>query len=152
MTRPDCKYPSIDCEFNYADEFGDPLNKCHHEGGCIFKVYPDENEEWGLQKALTHSPFWTLWGCDSKKKVVVDETIIMAIKAWAGDSTEPNSGLYKNPEAMFSALDLIYCLLDEAQEGPVKVSKDKPYSAAPGTWEISQIVSINPNEVRRTIE
>ena len=152
MTRPDCKYPSLDCEFNYADEFGDPLNKCHHEGGCIFKVYPDENEEWNLQKALQHSPFWTLWGCDSKKKLVVDETIITAIKAWAGDATEPNSGLYKNPEAMFNALDLIYCLLDEAQKGPVKVSKDKPYSNAPGTWEISQIASIFPNEVRRITE
>lgn len=145
---PDCKYPELHCEFNYVDEFGDPLNKCYHEGGCIFKVYPDENEEWGLQQALQYSPFWTLWGCDRKKKVVVDETIITAIKAWAGDATEPNSGLYKNPEAMFSALDLIYSIIDEAQEGPVKVSKDKPYSNAPGTWELSQIVSIDTHAKR----
>jgi len=150
MRKPNCKYPDLACSFNYEDEFGDPLNKCFtKDGKCIYKIYPDEGEEWDLQKCLRHSPFWTLWGTDSDKQLIVDETIIRAIKAWAGDATEPNSEFYKNPEAMFNALDMIYYLIEAAQEGPVKVSKEKPYTNSPRTYEINQIVSIINQEVRK---
>ena len=152
MKRPKCKYTDLACEFNYQDEFGDPLDECFNKGGCIYKIFPDEGEEWNLQKTLRHSPFWTLWGCNGDKKYVVDETILRAIKAWAGDATEPNSGMYNNPESMYNALELIYYLIDEAQDGDVIVSKEKPYTNEPDSWKINQIKPYNSSTSSKNLE
>ena len=144
-----CKYTDLTCQYNYVDEFGDPTNRCFtQDGNCIYKIYPDEKEDWDLQKAILHSPFWTLWGCDRKGTLAVDETIIAFIKAISGDATEPNSGLYKNPDAMYNALDLIYMIIDEAQENNLTIRKEQPYTNEPGEWKINKIESIVTHESR----
>ena len=66
--------------------------------------------------------YHTMSGCVSTNdgKVTIHEGIVRAIMNWCGNCTDPANGpdYYNNPRAMFTALNLIYKLLEEHGEGP----------------------------------
>ena len=58
--------------------------------------------------------YFTNRGCDVKGSVKIPLTWINRIMNWSGACTDPleREDFYKNPRAMFVALDLIYRMLD----------------------------------------
>src|SRR4030042_1131913 len=146
-----CKYPEIECEHKnyYSNDEAEENALCQAilKGitECPLKIYEGEGEHWSLQETITKSPCWNLRGfLYYKDQLIVDEKIIRAIMSWAGDCTEPNSGIYKDPDAMFNALDLIYKLIDEcAGDKPVIIeNKDHP-GDTPTTVYLKQIKSVS---------
>jgi len=150
-----CKYPEVNCLHKnyYANDEDEenPICEAIREGidECPLKVYEPDGETWSLQETIIKSPHWNLKGFQYyKDKLLVDEKIIRAISSWAGDCTEPNSGIYNNPEAMFNALNLIYKLIDECEESPVTIENKPFYGDDPETVNLSRIISFNTHEKR----
>ena len=151
-----CKYPGTECPHkNYYlgdDEEENPLCQVIRSGvaGCPLKVYEPEGETWSLQETITRSPYWNLRGFKYYRgAIIVDKKIIRAIMSWAGDCTEPNSGIYKHPDAMFNALNLIYKLIDECEEGPVTVENKDVLGEGPESVKLLQIKSVGKHSKRR---
>ncbi len=62
--------------------------------------------------------YHSLGGCEERGRLLVPKTVVRAIMNWCGNCTDPNNGPdhFNNPRAMFTALNLIYKLLEETQE------------------------------------
>jgi hypothetical protein len=73
-------------------------------------------KEWNkFQEALEENMYFNMKGCESVKgTVAIPREWYYQILNWSGSCTDPNESedYYKNPRAMFVALDLIYLLLD----------------------------------------
>jgi len=70
-----------------------------------------------FEDTLLYQPYFTyVWNGGYYK---VHASILDTIRSWAAVCTEPNEGIhyFNNPSAMFAALDMIYKLIDEAQDG-----------------------------------
>jgi len=65
--------------------------------------------------------YHSLGGCEIPGFFLVPKTVIRAIENWCGNCTDPYNGPdhFNNPRAMFTALNLIYKLLDELQRAPM---------------------------------
>ena len=151
-----CKYPGVMCpHVNYYENDQDkenPLCYAMRDGvtECPLKVYEPEGETWSLQEAIKKSPYWNLRGfLHYKDKLIVDEKIIRTISSWAGDCTEPNSGIYNDPEAMFNALNLIYKIIEECEAGSVTVENKDRFDREPETVHLNQIESISSDKERK---
>jgi len=150
-----CKYSGIGCKHVCFEE-----NDRDEENGycmairdgvteCPYQVYEPEGETWTLQETITKSPHWNFRGFKYfNDLLLVDEKIIRVIKNWAADSTEPNMSCYKDPEAMFNALDLIYKLLDEAEQGSLTIENKELRYSEPETVHLKQIVSVSKHRKR----
>lgn len=69
-----------------------------------------------LEETLETAKFFTFKGCVGKGEYRVPRIYINAILNWAGNCTDPfDVDNYKNPEAMFEALDLIFKVLQPLQ-------------------------------------
>ena len=99
---------------------------------------------YSLQQWHDEHPNHTLGGCisSSDKMVPIHEGVIRAIQNWCGNCTDPGNGpdMFYNKRSMWKALNMIYTLLEELQEGPQR------YEANWGgeTWviDLPQIKSI----------
>ena len=79
------------------------------------------NELEGVFEELHNSQLYqSLSGCHVDGHFLVPETVIRAIMSWCGNCIDPGNGpdFFNNPRTMFTALNLIYKLLGELQEGP----------------------------------
>ena len=96
-----------------------------------------------FQEKHYRNMYFTLAGCEEDGFVKVPKIVIRAIMNWAGCCTDSNESedYYKNPRAMFVALDLIYSLLDELQEDKVYAAKDSQGEAR--EWYIPKISIIS---------
>jgi len=67
-----------------------------------------------IETLLEDNIYFTLEGCYEEGEIAIPKTFFNAVWAWAGECTDPNSGgnYYGNPFAMFTALNLIYRLLE----------------------------------------
>ena len=89
------------------------------------KPYVPDFTDLNFEETLLYQPYfsynWTNLG-----HYKVHTSILDTIKAWAAICTEPNEGIhfFNNPSAMFAALDLIYKIIDEAQDGYVEFTDD----------------------------
>lgn len=88
------------------------------------KPYVPDFTDLGFENTLQYQPYFSfIWekGCSK-----VHNSILRTIKGWAGMCTEPNEGIhyFNNQTAMFSALDMIYKLIDEAEDGFVEFDED----------------------------
>ena len=150
-----CKYPGIRCKhimyYENDEDEENPLCMALREGltECPFKVYEQEKEIWTFQETLTNSPHWNLRGCKYfNGMMLVDEKIIRASKNWAADPGEPSMSCYNDTEAMFNALDMIYKLLDEAEEGPLTITNKDVRGEGQEIVELKQITTIKSDSFR----
>lgn len=77
------------------------------------KIYPEKWEE--FLEILDENLYFNMKGCESfKGSVSIPKEWYYQILNWAGACTDEGESedYYKNPRAMFVALDLIYQLLD----------------------------------------
>ena len=101
-----------------------------------------------FQDKLENNMYWTLRGCEVDGFYVIPKTALRAIMNWAGTSTDPHESedYYKNPRAMFVALDMIYTLLEELFEGPQHYSKW--YGEFHPEWELHSTSEFKENHVK----
>lgn len=99
-----------------------------------------------FKEALQKSKYWTLRGCEMQGFSLVDRTILLFIQNIAGTATDPDDEYFKNPEAMFEALDLIWKILEDARKGGFTVEKRSDLTERVHTWTIHKIekVKIEP--------
>ena len=71
-----------------------------------------------FKEKLDENIYFTLRGCRENGFVKVPRTIINFMSNISGTCTDPNEteDFYKNPRAMFVALDLIYEALEEIRK------------------------------------
>ena len=71
-----------------------------------------------FQEALEDNIYFNMRGCSVEGSIKIPREWFYQILNWSGECTEPNAGedYYKNPRAMYVALDLIYRLLDCIEE------------------------------------
>jgi len=93
-------------------------------------TYPTKNNTEHLGKTLAETletaKFFTFRGCVGKGEYRVPKIYINAILNWVGNCTDPfDIDNYKNPDAMFEALDLIFKVLQPLQNNssPTKVKE-----------------------------
>jgi len=68
-----------------------------------------------FEEALEENIYFTTEGIEEANTLItLPKSFVSIVKAWSAICTEPNEGedYYRNPRAMFVALDLIYRLLD----------------------------------------
>jgi len=77
----------------------------------------NKQKEKSFEEKLDENIYFTLRGCKENGTVKVPKTIFNFVRNIAGECTDSHSGpdFYKNPRAMFVALDLIYSVLDEIE-------------------------------------
>jgi len=92
---------------------------------------------------MENNLYFTLRGCEQDGYYKVPKIAINSIINWAGVCTDPNEteDYYKNPRAMFVALDLIYTMLDTCQRHGLWCSKI--YDDGIKEWHIPQIQSLS---------
>ena len=152
-----CKWPNTLCEhkvFTEDDEDEEnPLCYAIREGvtECPLKLDDAQGPLWSLQETLDRSPFWNLNGFHYyKEKIIVDEKVLKAIKGWAGDCTEPAMSDFKDPEAMYAALDLIYKLIDTLEEKSVDITIKPRFDREGESIHLDQFVTVNNGELGST--
>lgn len=96
------------------------------------------------------SPYWTLRGCEIPGYHIVSETILNFIQNISGNSTDPYDDLFKNPDAMFDALNLIYQILEQARKEGVIVAKFDTMDNEEKRYVIHKIVPVKFEPTSRT--
>ena len=76
-----------------------------------------------LEETLEKAKFFTFRGCTGKGEYRIPKIYINAILNWSGNCTDPfDKDNYKNRDAMFEALDLIFKVLQPVQS-PMEETK-----------------------------
>jgi hypothetical protein len=77
----------------------------------------EPEDEPDFEEALEKSKFWNLDTYEEDENVTIPKNIVRFLWNISGYCTDPcDKELYKNSEAMFEALDLVYLALDEAMK------------------------------------
>ena len=125
--KPKCVHQDMDCpNGNHYEGYDEDTQYCFRRGGpCRYRVIytPKQRRESHFPYTMKVSPHWSISGCKIPGRVAIDETALNAIRNWAGDSTEPSQVRDKDDqyEKMWNALDMIYKLLDDLQEGDLEL-------------------------------
>jgi hypothetical protein len=142
-----CQYKSQSCKRGCEIEGSEDEGIiCTSKKGCVYEVVHDEvGIVSSFKDTLKKSPYWTLRGTDHPTgKVVIDHMVLTAICNWAGDSTLEHEDRTKEEqyEMMYNALDLIYKLLEEITEGPIKACKKEDGKWV--HWKIDEMTKLIP--------
>jgi len=85
----------------------------YHDTSSVKKA---SHLETSLEETLENAKHFNFRGIPGKGEYRIPKVYINAIINWSGYCTDPHDlDTYKNPEAMFEALDLIYKILDPIQ-------------------------------------
>lgn len=92
-----------------------------------------------LEETLESAKFFTFRGCVGIGEYRVPKIHINAILNWSGNCTDPfDADNYKNPDAMFEALDLIFKVLQPLQNLSSHITNDEVIRELATTQEKTQ--------------
>jgi len=96
-----------------------------------------------FQDKMEHNMYFTLRGCEEKGYYKVPKILLNAFYNWSALCTDPKESedFYKNPRAMFVALDLMYTMINGLWKHGLNCSKftgDHEFLE----WNIPKIQSI----------
>ena len=88
------------------------------------KPYTENFIDYDFENTLMYQPYFSYSWIRGTSEV--HNSILNTISNWAGECTDPSSGMhyYNNPAAMFSALDMIYKLIQECEKGRLSFNEE----------------------------
>ncbi|MBC8223261.1 hypothetical protein H8E65_01625 [Candidatus Bathyarchaeota archaeon] len=102
----------------------------------------DADDDPSFKEAIETSINYTLGGCVTSRNLRVPETVIRFISNIAALPIEPNETYFKDPDAMFEALYLIYQLLEDIRDGAITVEKEHSWTGEKETWTVPKITKL----------